>query len=271
MGSGMLTIVCTWLIARFSHLNAAYVVLIALGMFSIVLFAWDVAVRVKPRKAQPIIHDSTVQQSPVAAEDRPLPKAPNASPKTSTIYGDHSQVFTGPVELVTINPDPTPFKGGEPSAELELSFDPSDSSCKQHEGPEIIPHDLFRVRANNRSSHVAHEVRVVIEETPPALPKLQGTELQVRHNVGVSTKDIGIRGREYYDFLEYNSYDVGTNQPVMLVHHTVGHLDKHIQAVDCQFALRAYSEEARSNIITLRFTLRSQQDYQLESIGKESI
>jgi hypothetical protein len=161
---------------------------------------------------------------------------------------------------------------------LSLSFDANDPQCKQQEGVPAIPHHLFRVRVNNNTQKTTHNVRVQLEDVPRSLSKLQGVELQVRHHQGTSKNDVTGGGKEYWDFLEYNSYDIAICQPVLHICHVVTSVPRHIPAADCRFMLRAHSEEGASNPMMLSFSLtgnscqvdeESLETRQITAIGSE--
>ncbi len=155
-------------------------------------------------------------------------------------------------------PEPEPL----PRKPLLLSFDPNDPSCKQSEGVPSIPHHLFRVRVNNGNSTPNHRVKVVVESAS-SLPKHQGVELQVRHHRGISTIDVSGDGKEYFDLLEYNSYDIATNRPVLHLCHVTSSVDKSIPVGDYRVTLRAYSEEGASNSLVLTFRCLSRDSCEL--------
>jgi hypothetical protein len=205
--------------------------------------------------------------APPSRGEEGKPRPPDTRSPPSTTHGDRSHNFSGNIGSVTINESPKQTTDEPSSGKLSLCFDPNDAPCRQHEEPLIIPHHLFRVRVNNDSPHTAHKARVLIETAPTDLAKFQGVELQVRHNLGVSVKDIGAHGKEYFDFLDYNSYDIAVNQPVLHICHVAASLGRRVLDADYEFGLKAFSEERSSDEIRVRFRRKSPTDYQVEQIA----
>jgi len=198
--------------------------------------------------------------------DSAPPPADRGPSNVSTTHGSQSPIIHGGVH------GPVTFNQGVaqsvPKPQLTLGFYDADPQCKQQEPPFAIPQHLFRVRVDNGKEGVAHKVRARLETVPSSLPRLQGVLLQVRHHTGESEIDIGIDDRDYFDFLLYNSQDQQTKQPVLFItHHTPQSVGWNVPVADYEFTLRAYSAEATSNFITVRFSRTSQTNYRVEQIA----
>jgi hypothetical protein len=137
------------------------------------------------------------------------------------------------------------------TGKLKLAFDARDDQCVRKERG--IPRE-YRVKVVNTTGCPARDVYVAIERTVPELRDHVGVRLRRRHGeADESSASLAAGECEYFNLLEYNPNDQVMMRPVMHICHTAKTVPINVAVDNYAFTLKARSNEATSESVTLGF------------------